>query len=272
MKKNFKWRRTPVLVMATAGIVLSSIVMVLAGQNEPQEEVTPLPIIYTETADLNVYVNGELSTNLSMRDIVCGETVTLTAPAEGVWYLDPEYNTVASYQSRYTLAVNSDTSLYFKNEYRYNRDAINFTSKVTAKYGDDKAIRLTATYSLDPEKSATEAGIRYIDNRMYGFHPEDGNLLDTDSRYEISKLLGDDDPTYYDNRRVAVSSGEVSGSVGDWTLSFTPQSEDDYLYAIAYVKVDDSYLYSDIIAVKYSDLTMDRRLNANVSEPFQLSE
>jgi hypothetical protein len=156
MKKIFKWRRTPVLVMAAAGIVISGIVMVMAGQNdnEPQQEAEPLPVIYTDVADLNVYVDGQLSTDLSMNDVVCGETITLHAPGTGEWYMKEnnyltgvEYDKTLSYQQSYTLTVYNDTTLYFKKRSVYSEPVIEFTSKTIGEAGDDKTVQLTATYS-----------------------------------------------------------------------------------------------------------------------------
>lgn len=268
----FNWKRA--LSMA-----LSLVMIIALGAGAVKADFSAS---YSRVARLEVYVDNNLNSNLSMNSVVCGEVVRLTAPAVGGktfshWAFESAGGTVASSRSTYQFAINADTKLYAV--YGENADkakpAVAFSSVTKDERDDGEYIRMTATYSLpstvsDPSPSADnpvlgEVGVRYTTNRMLGVSDATANLI-------ASPVAGINVETILKSatleKGVHASSDSFYYAMGDWTLGVRDPGDAVRVYAVAYVTYNGQTVFSEVRNVIYAGLQEGGTLSANMSDPF----
>ena len=262
MKKN---RLMPVLALLLAAALGGGVLLYgITSAEEAESDSTPLLSTYTDMANLMTYVDGQLSGDLSG---LCraGEIRTLAAPeAAGKtfshWALNTPDGTVASTRNPYELAVYVNTTLYavYTTASPQSGSRVAFTALAAADYLGSEVIRMTATYSL-ASGSAGDVGVVYTNNHLLGETDPAKNLLAEGGETDVAALLksgGDQTRSY---------SGTGSGAAGDWTLFLTPPTDDSFVYAAAYVVVGGEKLWSDPVAVRYTELDSGVVTSANFS-------
>ena len=269
---KFNWKR--VLSMA-----LSLVMIIALGTGAVKADFSAS---YSRVARLEVYVDNNLNSNLSMNSVVCGEVVRLTAPDVGGktfshWAFESAGGTVASSRSTYQFAINADTKLYAV--YGENADkakpAVAFSSVTKEERDDGEYIRLTATYSLpgsvdNPSPSEGnpvlgEVGVRYTTNRMLGVSDATADLI-------ASPVAGINVETILKSatleKGVHASSDSFYYAMGDWTLGVRDPGDAVRVYAVAYVTYNGQTVFSEVRNVIYAGLQEGGTLSANMSDPF----
>ena len=266
MKKT-QFKPVLALLLLAAALAGGTLFYSYAASSQEDSGSDLLLSTYTDMANLMTYVDGELSGDLSG---LCraGETWTLTAPVVSGktfshWALnDPENGVVVSTQNPYQIAVYVNTTLYAvytSGTPEQSGSRVAFTALAAADYIGSDVIRMTATYSLASGSSAGEVGVVYTSNHLLGEADPAKNLLSEDSQSDVAALLksgGEQTRSY---------SGTGSGTAGDWTLFLTPPADTGYVYAAAYVVVGTDKIWSDPVAVRYSELESGVVTSANFS-------
>ena len=233
--KNFVKRPGFFLAICLLLVMLPVLTAEVAATNDIPD-IDPANV-FDSVVELTVYVDGEISNALS-GTYPWGEIVTLNAPAvEGKTfrYWTDAQGTPVSYSSSLTVKMYTNTLLdavYKDGEEAETAVPISAFLSVTR---DSDQIMFNAIATVPEGSSMTAAGVRYS--------------LTKDTQ---DALKGDED--------VTVEPATGSGAYSNWILAVTPTiteqvvAEDETYYAIAFVETADGTYYSDVVAVKLSEL------------------
>lgn len=255
MKKSMK---RP-LALALAGTALLAFLAFAALAEEP--ETPDVPMAYSLSSALTVYVDGDQSLELS-GEYPRGENVTLTAPDTAnsktfsYWTLS-EGGVPVGMETSLTLTVNADTTLYavYGVETMVKFVAA-FTSIVCCNYAGKDAIALSAICNAGSGGKVQSAGIRYTSNQILGVKNQSRNLLDGDSPFDVEKTLKSE--SVGGKVRVSIANLEDDVKEAGWTLYLTPSGGDTRYYAVVYAVVerngDTETVYSDVREITFDSL------------------
>ena len=177
-------------------------------------------LIFNPQTTLSVFVDGEADDTLT-GNYPYGESVTISAPAvseKNFQYWTNAEGTVISYSQNLTLKMYSNTTV--KAEY----GASQADSETVAAFLN--VTRTDGEIIFNAIASSGNAGIRY-----------------STTKKSLDEIKGETDVT-------VVAADETP----NWTLVVTPESEDTTYYALAYTTVGTETTYSDVKAVKLSEL------------------
>lgn len=255
MKKSMK---RP-LALALAGTALLAFLAFAALAEEP--ETPDVPLAYSLSSALTVYVDGDPSLELS-GEYPHGENVTLTAPdtangkAFSYWALS-EGGAPVGMEPSLTLTMSANTTLYAVYGVETTaKSAAAFTSVARSNYAGKDAIALSAICNAGNGGKVQSAGIRYTSNQILGVKNQSRNLLDGDSPFDVEKTLKSGSAG--GKVRVSVANLENDVKEAGWTLYLTPASGDTRYYAVVYAAVErdgaTETVYSDALNITLDSL------------------
>lgn len=276
---KLKWKN---ILVVTLSLIMALSVSAAAVYADAENE--SFSISYSRVADLTVFVDGEPSGELSQNDIVCGETIKLTAPevagkAFSHWAFGSANGTVASTRKTYRFTFNGNTAVYavYAADADNTKPCVAFSSTIKEERTEGNFIRMTASYSLpydvadptyDKDHPLTDAdikgeiGIRYTTNRMLGYGDTTADMLASANVADILK-------SSTVQKGVHVSSYRFYFPEGDWTLGIKNPGEGVRVYAVAYVTYNGETVFSDVKSIIYNGLEVGSILSANMGEPFR---
>ena len=292
---KFKWKH----VLAAALSLALALSLVSAVYAAPNEEET-FAISFSRVADLTVFVDGKADGTLSQSNVVCGETIRLTAPtidgknfshwAFGTYNKSTGAKTIsseiASTRAKYNFTLNGDTVIFavYSNSAHDAKTCISFSSVIKEERMDNEYIRLTASYSLpdsvadiDPATDFPlsakdikgEVGIRYTTNSLLGVSNKTTDLIaDPVAGINVEAALKSENP----GNSVRVSSDKFYYAMGDWALGIKNPGNGVHVYAVAYVTYNGQTVFSEVKDLVYSDLAFGGIMNSNMSAPFMFTD